>query len=107
MASFRNFGTIATQRLLEEFTWNEKDFYSYLISFNEYEGFFKIIRESSHEQALIGGQMLFNYCEEQERITKYRILGFKSVESKDKRLKQLLERRKQRENDSRGMAEGS
>ena len=96
MASFKNFGTIATQRLLEEFTWNEKDFYSYLISFNEYDGFFRIIRESSHEQALIGGQMLFNYSNEEEKITKYRIIGYQSQELKQDRVEQLLEKRKNR-----------
>lgn len=96
MASFKNFGTIATQRLLEEFTWNEKDFYSYLISFNEYEGFFRIVRESIHEQALIGGQMLFNYSNEEEKITKYRIIGYQSQELKQDRVEQLLEKRKNR-----------
>lgn len=78
MATLANYGVVSSQRLIEEFTWNEKDFYSYLITFNEYEGYFRLIRESIHEQALIGAQMIFDYSDEQEKITKYRVIGYQT-----------------------------
>lgn len=95
MSSFNNFGTIKTQELIQEFNWNKKDFYSYLITFNEYDGFFRIVRQSDHEQALIGAQVLFNYSSEEERIVKYRIIGYKEYKSnKVDRVKELINKRK-------------
>jgi hypothetical protein len=93
MESLKNFGVVETQTLIEEFKWNDKLFVSYLITFEEYEGYFKIVREVRHEQALIGAKMIFNYSEEEDRITKYRIIGFQEKQTK---VRQLLEKRKRK-----------
>lgn len=79
MSSYNNFGIVCSQKFLEEFEWQDKKFYSYLITFNEYQGFFRIIRQSNYEQALIGAKMIFNYSSEQDKISKYRIIGYESV----------------------------
>jgi|LakMenE01Jun11ns_1017448.scaffolds.fasta_scaffold9522702_2 hypothetical protein len=76
MEGLNNYGVINSQRFLDKFNWNGKEFYSYLISFNEYDGFFRIVRQSDYEQALIGAQMIFSYSQESSKITKYRIVGF-------------------------------
>ena len=76
MEGLNNYGVINSQRFLDKFTWNGKEFYSYLISFNEYDGFFRIVRQSNYEQALIGAQMIFSYSQEEAKINKYRIVGF-------------------------------
>jgi hypothetical protein len=76
MAVLNNFGIIQTQSLIEEFEWNKKQFYSYLITFKEYDGYFRIVRQAKHEQALIGAKMIFNYSSNEEKIVKYRIIGF-------------------------------
>ena len=69
MEGLNNYGVINTQRFLDKFNWNGKEFYSYLISFNEYDGFFRIVRQSDYEQALIGAQMIFSYSQESSKIT--------------------------------------
>lgn len=96
---FNNFGTISEQHLVEEFEWNEKQFYSYVIGFKEYDGFFRIIREAQHEQALIGAKMLFNYSLDQDKINGYRIVGYEENKKiiRSRRVKKLLQQRKQRE----------
>lgn len=76
MEGLNNYGVINSQRFLDKFTWNGKEFYSYLISFNEYDGFFRIVRQSNYEQALIGAQMIFSYSQEEAKINRYRIVGF-------------------------------
>lgn len=76
MEGLNNYGVINSQIFLDKFTWNGKEFYSYLISFNEYDGFFRIVRQSNYEQALIGAQMIFSYSQEEAKINKYRIVGF-------------------------------
>lgn len=81
MGTFDNFGIINSQKFIEEFEWKNKKFYSYLITFNEYQGFFRIIRQSNYEQALIGAKMMFNYCSEQDKISKYRIIGYEQVKA--------------------------
>ena len=91
MELLKNYGIVETQKLIEEFEWNDKLFVSYLITFEEYEGYFKIIREVIHEQALIGAKMIFNYSEEEDRITKYRILGYQKKKTK---VRELLEKRR-------------
>lgn len=85
METLNNYGVVNSQRLIEEFEWQEKNFFSYLISFNEYNGFFKIVRQSNHEQALIGAQMIFAYSAEKGRITKYRILNYNKPKKNEKR----------------------
>lgn len=99
--NFNNFGTIIEQHFVSEFEWNDKQFYSYLIRFDEYDGLFRIIREIQHEQALIGGKMLFNYSETDDKISGYRIIGFdnkiKRKPKSDDRVKELLKKRKQKE----------
>lgn len=90
MSQFKNFGIISSQRLLEEFEWKKNKFYSYLITFNEYDGYFRIIRDAKYEQSLIGAQMVFNYSSIEDKITRYRILGF---EKKPNRLKELMTRK--------------
>lgn len=92
MAALKNYGIIKTQSLIEEFEWNEKQFCSYLITFKEYEGYFKIVRESRHEQALIGAKMIFNYSSNEEKIVKYRIIGFERQPT----IKELLEKRRKK-----------
>ena len=84
MEGLNNYGVINTQRFLDKFNWNGKVFYSYLISFNEYDGFFRIVRQSDYEQALIGAQMIFSYSQESSKITKYRIVGFAGLTSTKK-----------------------
>lgn len=83
MKQFKNFGTIERQSYLEEFVWNKKKYFSYLIKFEEHEGLFKINRCSEYEQALIGGKLIFNVNQDLTRISNYRILGFKEIH-KDK-----------------------
>lgn len=97
MEPLKNYGVVNSQQFIEEFVWNEKNFFAYLISFNEYEGYFKIVREAKHEQALIGAHMVFNYSELEERIVKYRIVGFQDMETKEDKVKRLMEQRKQKE----------
>lgn len=81
MDKLKNFGIIQTQKFLSEFTWMGKKFNSYLISFNEYDGFFRINRSVDYEQALIGAQVLFNVTSEQpDKIQKYKILGYEIIE---------------------------
>jgi len=81
MEKLKNFGVIKTQKLLSQFTWMGKTFNSYLISFNEYEGYFRINRAVDYEQALIGAQVLFNVTSEQpDKIQKYKILGYEIIE---------------------------
>jgi hypothetical protein len=92
MAALKNYGIIKTQSLIEEFEWNKKQFYSYLITFKEYEGYFKIVREARHEQALIGAKMIFNYSSNEEKIVKYRIIGFE----RQLTIKELLEKRRKK-----------
>jgi len=106
MLPLKNYGVVNSQQFIEEFVWNEKKFFAYLISFNEYEGYFKIVREAKHEQALIGAHMVFNYSEFEERIVKYRIVGYIDMESKEDKVKRLMEERKQKEqrNGKTGMA---
>ena len=99
--NFNNFGTIIEQHFVEEFEWNEKTFYSYLIKFKEYDGLFRIIREAQHEQALIGGKMIFNFSETDDKISGYRIIGyenkqFRKAKGNDK-VKELLKQRRERE----------
>lgn len=84
MEGLNNYGVINSQRFLDKFTWNGKEFYSYLISFNEYDGFFRIVRQSNYEQALIGAQMIFSYSSEDGKINKYRIVGFAGLTSTKK-----------------------
>lgn len=91
MELLKNYGIVETQKLIEEFEWNEKSFVSYLITFEEYEGYFKIVREVKHEQALVGAKMIFNYSQQEDRITKYRIVGFQEKKTK---VRQLLEKRR-------------
>ena len=92
MAALKNYGIIKTQSLIEEFEWNKKQFYSYLITFKEYEGYFKIVREARHEQALIGAKMIFDYSSNEEKIVKYRIIGFE----RQLTVKELLEKRRKK-----------
>ena len=81
MEKLKNFGVIRTQKFLSEFNWMGKTFNSYLISFNEYEGYFRINRAIDYEQALIGAQVLFNVTSEQpDKIQKYKILGYEIIE---------------------------
>ncbi len=87
MEGLNNYGVINSQRFLDKFTWNGKEFYSYLISFNEYDGFFRIVRQSNYEQALIGAQMIFSYSSEEAKINKYRIVGFAGLTSTKKQNK--------------------
>ena len=87
MEGLNNYGVINSQRFLDKFTWNGKEFYSYLISFNEYDGFFRIVRQSNYEQALIGAQMIFSYSSEDAKINKYRIVGFAGLTSTKKQNK--------------------
>jgi len=87
MEGLNNYGVINTQRFLDKFNWNGKEFYSYLISFNEYDGFFRIVRQATYEQALIGAQMIFAYSQESSKITKYRIVGFVNLTSTKKQNK--------------------
>ena len=89
MKSLKNYGVINSQQFIEEFVWNEKNFFAYLISFNEYEGYYKIVREAKHEQALIGAHMIFDYSEFEERIVKYRIVGFTDMEYDEDKVKKL------------------
>lgn len=84
MAIYKYYGTVNSQKFIDEFFWNNKLFYSYLITFNEYDGYFRIVRESKHEQALIGGVMLFNYSNEEDKISKYKIAGFKELNKLNK-----------------------
>jgi hypothetical protein len=92
MAALKNYGIIKSQSLIEEFEWNKKQFYSYLITFKEYEGYFKIVREARHEQALIGAKMIFDYSSNEEKIVKYRIIGFE----RQLTVKELLEKRRKK-----------
>lgn len=69
-------GTITSQKFVEEFIWNKKLFYTYLIQFNEYKGYFRIVRESKHEQALIGAILVFNISDDSNQIKGYNIAGF-------------------------------
>lgn len=95
MSQFKNFATIKTQSYLNEFEWNEIEFYSYIITFEEHEGYFVINRIKKLEQALIGAQVQFNVSDDFGKITKYRILGFKETKSsKSDRLIELLKKRK-------------
>lgn len=94
MSIYKNYGTVNDQKFVEEFRWKDKIFYSYLIQFNEYEGYFRIIREEKHEQALIGAKIMFNYSYEQSKIDGYRIIGYASKEDKENRIKELLEKRR-------------
>jgi len=87
MEGLNNYGVINSQRFLDKFNWNGKEFYSYLISFNEYDGFFRIVRQSNYEQALIGAQMIFSYSSEDAKINKYRIVGFAGLTSTKKQNK--------------------
>ena len=100
MKNYNNFGTIIEQHFVSEFEWNDTEFYSYLIKFDEYDGLFRIIREKKHEQALIGGKMLFNYNDSDDKISGYRIIGFDSVVERkpktDERVVELLKKRKER-----------
>ena len=75
MSVYQNYGIVCNQQFVEEFEWNNKLFYCYLVQFNEYDGFFKLVREARHEQALIGAKMMFNYSNEKEKIDGYRILS--------------------------------
>lgn len=79
MKEFKNYGTIEKQYYLDEFIWNERNYYCYLIKFQEYDGLFKLNRYSEYEQALIGAKLIFNVNEDLTMISKYRILGFKEV----------------------------
>ena len=97
MEALNNFGIINSQRLLEKFDWNKKTFYSYLISFNEFEGYYRIVREQRHEQALIGAQMIFNYSELEERITKYRVVGYIGLDKTKQKVTELMNKRKIKE----------
>lgn len=101
MQPLKNYGVINSQQFIEEFIWNKKKFYSYLISFNEYEGYFRIIRDATFEQALIGAHMVFNYSEFEERIVKYRIIGYRDMESKEDKVKELMKKRSEKEKQTR------
>jgi hypothetical protein len=93
MEQFRNFGVIKTQKYLSTFEWNEIEFNSYIIEFENIEGIFKINRSVEYEQALIGAQIMFNASEDLSSIKKYKIMGFQKKESK---VKQLLKQREER-----------
>lgn len=99
MKEYKNFGTVQTQNYIKEFQWNEKSYVTYLIKLEEYEGYLQINRCTDHEQALIGAKIMFNVNDDISKITKYRIVGFK--ETKDSRIEELMEKRKQRERNKR------
>lgn len=76
-----NFGVIITQRYLTEYEWKGLKYFSYLISFNEYEGLFIINRSQKYEQALIGAKVLFNVDKfDIAKIQNYKILGYQIKE---------------------------
>lgn len=94
MGQFKNFATIEKQSFINEYEWNGLEFISYMIKFEEHDGLFKINRAKEYEQALISAQLQFNISDDFSRIVKYRIVGFKEIQSKDDRIKELLKKRK-------------
>jgi predicted DNA-binding protein YlxM (UPF0122 family) len=87
MGNFQYHGIVKEQIFTEEFNWNNKLFYSYIISFNEYKGYFRIVRQSTHNQDLVGSRMLFNYDNELEKISSYRIMGNDKQKDKKEQIK--------------------
>jgi hypothetical protein len=71
----KNFGRIKTQKYIDTFTWNEIVFNKYLIKFEDDDEFYTIIRNEKIEQALIGGNIVYE-CDSENQITNHRILSF-------------------------------
>ena len=89
--NFDNFGTIVEQHFLNEFRWNDTDFYSYLIKFKEHDGLFRIIREKKHLQELVGNKMVFNKNENDDKISKYKIVDSNLSKKKEIKVSKKIE----------------
>lgn len=93
------YGTIVWQEYVKEYTWNDIKFFQYIIKLDNCDGTFLINRADNLEQAIIRAKIQFNLNEEGTKISKYRIVGFDtSKEDKNKRVKELIEKRKIKEN---------
>jgi hypothetical protein len=97
MEQFRNFGIIKSQTYLSTFTWNKKEFNSYMIELKDVNGIFKINRSTEHEQALIGAQIMFNLSDDLSSVKRYKLVGYETVETKDQLVKRLIKERRERE----------
>ena len=95
MEQLKNYSVITSQQFIENFTWNDIEFNSYIISFKHFEGIFKINRSVEYEQALIGAKIMFNVSDDLTKISRYKIVGYE--EPKKDRVRDLLEKRKQKE----------
>jgi hypothetical protein len=73
------YSIIKTQSFVETFSWNGINFNSYLISFQNYDGLFRIVRRLEHEQALIGAKIMFNVNDDLTQLSKYKIIGYEEI----------------------------
>lgn len=70
-------GIIEDQKFVEEFNFNDKTYYKYLIKFNGYQELFTINRCETLEQALIGATLMYDLDPKYEfSIKKYKIISF-------------------------------
>lgn len=82
MEQLKNYSIIISQQFIESFIWNDFNYNSYLISFQDFDGLFKIVRRKEHEQALIGAKIMFNVNNDSTQLNKYRILGYEKIKKK-------------------------
>ena len=60
METHSNVGTIESIKFIEIIDYKELKFKKYLISFQEYDGYFTILRYASHNEINIGSILTFN-----------------------------------------------
>jgi hypothetical protein len=90
------YGTIVSQELIKDFTWNKVDFHQYIVQFDNCDALFLLNRDCSLEQDLINAKLIYNLTDDETKIKKYRVVG--KVESKTDRIKELLVKIKERNN---------
>jgi len=71
----KKYGRIKSQKYVDTFIWNEIVFNKYLIKFEDNDEFYSLIRNEELEQALIGGNIIYD-CDSDNQITNYKIVSF-------------------------------
>ena len=76
----KHLGTIIEQKYVKSFEYKGRNFNQYIVRFQEWCDYIIINRNDKHEQALIGAQLLFDYDVQLNKISKYRVINYKTVE---------------------------
>jgi hypothetical protein len=86
MEELLNYSVIEEQSFLYDFCWNEMNFNTYLVKFRDYTGYYKLNREISYNQDLLGAKITFNVNDDLTKISKYKLVGYEKVENKRKKV---------------------